>query len=64
MADQRVATISAQGNVAHLVVARHEDDTVTTLCSYEHQRAWQPKAGYRLCSHCKNVLDELNAAAT
>jgi hypothetical protein len=60
----RRATIAKhEAPVWHLVVARHGDNTVTTLCSYERRAVVPDNEGTSLCIHCANVLQELTVAA-
>jgi hypothetical protein len=47
----------------HLIIARHGDGTVTTLCTYEHCAEVPGAEGKALCQFCADMLRELNATA-
>jgi hypothetical protein len=62
--DRRAVITSDTAAKAHLVVARHPDDRVTTLCAEIKVPEWHrddldTRPG---CFHCLNVLQELRAA--
>jgi hypothetical protein len=46
----------------HLLATRHNDGTVTTLCSKTHWRETPAAHGTALCSHCHRALRQLNSA--
>jgi hypothetical protein len=62
--DRRAVITSDAAAKAHLVVARHSHDRVTTLCAEIkvpewHRQDLDTRPG---CIHCLNVLQELRAA--
>jgi hypothetical protein len=46
----------------HLLATRHDDGTVTTLCSKTHWRETPAAYGAALGSHCHRALRQLNSA--
>jgi hypothetical protein len=62
--DRRAVIASGAVAKAHLVVARHPDDRVTTLCGEIKVPEWyRPDLDtWPGCMHCLNVLEELRAA--